>query len=590
MMKWIRKHALLLSLLASLAGLAAAPYLIPANPDSAIFRSGTLGAALILFSVFPLRRALEHINRRTLAVCACLGFLFAAALSLGSELFVYNGLLPGMGSMLRRIAVPAMAAPLFAGLCAQVMQRTHRSEKNARIPFLVYMGVLLLCWLPVLLAYWPGMLNYDVIGEYAQHTSGRYSSIHPLLHSVIMNGVIAAGTAISSPTLGLLLMSLLQMALFAASLAHACVFAQDRGAPRTALALMTALFALHPVFSVMSVSMTKDTLFAAAILSLSLETYALIEQPDAYLTNKLRCALYILLTVCAALMRNNGVFALALMFPSALLSLRGFRRPAAALLGLSVLAAVMTLGGLRLALSPASMPSFQLYSLPAQQLVRAYNSGKLNEADKAEIAAWYTSEEGLKVHPHLADPAKGYLDKKRLEQEGGSFLALWRRCAGVCGKEYAEALLMLNVGSWYPDDLSHSTIYPDVSYNDKGYLQTQEYDMREQGFETTSLLPGVRDTYERICRRNSYQDTPVIAVLFCTATPFWALLLACGVLIARKQTRFLTAACGALGLWLSYLLGPCTLPRYALPLFCLAPVLLIAAYTHHLPRNTEESR
>ena len=99
MMKWIRKHALLLSLLASLAGLAAAPYLIPANPDSAIFRSGTLGAALILFSVFPLRRALEHINCRTLAVCACLGFLFAAALSLGSELFVYNGLLSGMGSM-----------------------------------------------------------------------------------------------------------------------------------------------------------------------------------------------------------------------------------------------------------------------------------------------------------------------------------------------------------------------------------------------------------------------------------------------------------------------------------------------------------
>lgn len=590
MMKWIRKHALLLSLLASLAGLAAAPYLIPANPDSAIFRSGTLGAALILFSVFPLRRALEHINCRTLAVCACLGFLFAAALSLGSELFVYNGLLSGMGSMLRRIAVPAMAAPLFAGLCAQLMQRTHRIEKNARIPFLVYMGVLLLCWLPVLLAYWPGMLNYDVIGEYAQHTSGRYSSIHPLLHSVIMNGVIAAGTAISSPTLGLLLMSLLQMTLFAASLAHACVFAQDRGAPRTALALMTALFALHPVFSVMSVSMTKDTLFAAAILSLSLETYALIEQPDTYLANKLRCALYILLTVCAALMRNNGVFALALMFPAALLSLRGFRRPAAALLGLSVLAAVMTLGGLRLALSPASMPSFQLYSLPAQQLVRAYNSGKLNEADKAEIAAWYTSEEGLKVHPHLADPAKGYLDKKRLEQEGGSFLALWRRCAGVCGKEYAEALLMLNVGSWYPDDLSHSTIYPDVSYNDKGYLQTQEYDMREQGFETTSLLPGVRDAYERICRRNSYQDTPVIAVLFCTATPFWALLLACGVLIARKQTRFLPAACGALGLWLSYLLGPCTLPRYALPLFCLAPALLIAAYTHHLPKNTEESR
>ena len=34
---------------------------------------------------------------------------------------------------------------------------------------------------------------------------------------------------------------------------------------------------------------------------------------------------------------------------------------------------------------------------------------------------------------------------------------------------------------------------------------------------------------------------------------------------------------GALGLFISYLLGPCTLPRYTLPLFCVAPVLLILA-------------
>jgi len=40
----------------------------------------------------------------------------------------------------------------------------------------------------------------------------------------------------------------------------------------------------------------------------------------------------------------------------------------------------------------------------------------------------------------------------------------------------------------------------------------------------------------------------------------------------------IVASLGTLGLWLSYLLGPCTLPRYTLPLFCLAPVLLILSY------------
>ena len=580
MTKWIHKYAHLLSLAAVLAALAAAPYLIPENPDSPVFRSGTLGTLLVFACFFPVKDALTKADRRTLTVSMVLGLLFASALSLGSELFIYDGLLPGMGSMLRRIAVPFMAAPLMGGVCARLMLTPPFSSKRpVRIPFAAYMLVLLLCWLPVLLAYWPGMLNYDFVGEYAQHTSGSYSSIHPLLHSALMNGVIALGSLLHSPTLGLLLMTLLQMALFAASLAHACVFAQRRGAPVWMLALLTALFGLHPVFSVMALSMTKDTLFAAAVLTLSLETAGMIEDSAAYFADKRRIALYVLLTIAAALMRNNGVFALALMLPAAVIAARGYRKRAAALAAAAVCASLAVLGGLHIALTPASLPSFQLYSLPAQQLVRAYNSGKLNDADKAEIAQWYVSEEGLVVHPHLADPAKGYLDKPRLEEEGEQFLSIWKRHAKTCMKEYTEALLMLNVGSWYPDDLSHSTIYPDVSWNDKGYLQTQEYDMREEGFENTSLLPRVKHIFERICRRNDYQEYPLISILFCPATPFWVLLFACALLIARKQTRRLPAALGALGLWLSYLFGPCTLPRYTLPLFCLAPVLLITALT-----------
>ena len=47
-MSLIRKHAALWALLSCFALAAAAPYLIPANPDSAVFRSGTLGMMLEL--------------------------------------------------------------------------------------------------------------------------------------------------------------------------------------------------------------------------------------------------------------------------------------------------------------------------------------------------------------------------------------------------------------------------------------------------------------------------------------------------------------------------------------------------------------
>ena len=96
----------------------------------------------------------------------------------------------------------------------------------------------------------------------------------------------------------------------------------------------------------------------------------------------------------------------------------------------------------------------------------------------------------------------------------------------------------------------------------------------------------VRDLFEQICRRNSYQKYPLVSLLFAVATPFWLILFACAKLISGRRARMLPAALGALGVWLSYLFGPCTLPRYALPLFCLAPALLILSF---LPPYCERS-
>ena len=576
-MSLIRKYAAPLAALAALLMAVAAPYMIPENPDSAVMRSGSLGLILLCAAAFPVRRAYMRANRRTLLVSLGLCWLFALALSVGSELFIYDGLLRGLGSLVRRMAVPVLAAPLLGGLIAAFLSSPPAARGKAlRIPAWGYALAIFLCWLPLLLAYFPGMLNYDFLGEYRQHVDGSYTNLHPLLHSALINGVITLGEMLHSRTFGVLLYSLLQMGLFALALGYSCSFVQKRGAGAWAL-LPAGLYALHPVFSVMSLSLTKDTLFTAAVLSLSLFTWEMIESPEAFFARRSRLALYVLCTVGTALLRSNGVAALVLLLPGAFVAVRGMKKHAVALCAAAAAACLLVNGAFTLALSPQTLPSFQFYSLPAQQLVRAYNSGAMSEEDRAELRSWYTDEEGLKVFPHLADPAKGYLNRERIQSEGEQFMALWKKNLPRHVHEYIEALLMLNVGSWYADDLSHSTIYPDVSWNDKGYLQTQEYDMTAYDIHTTSFLPAVQALFERICRRNAYQEYPVIAQLFAAATPFWAMMLAVAALIARRNTRFLPAALGVLGLWLSYLFGACTLPRYMLPLFALAPALLLAA-------------
>lgn len=584
MSKLIHKYASALSLLSVLAGLVAASYLIPENPDSAVFRSGTLGTVLLFACWYPLSHAFRHASLRTLIAGCGFGLMYALALSLGAELNFYNGLLPGIGSMIRRIAVPFMAAPLLGGLAARVMlmaddpRKEGRLSRTANLPMGAYMAILLILWLPLLIAYFPGMLNYDFNTEYRQFFYGEWDNRHPLLYIVLCYAVFALGRLADQPELAIFAVTLVRMVTFAAALAYSCVFVQRRRAPAWALALMTAGYGLLPVFSVMAVSAAKDTPFAAALLVLSLLSWEALEDPKAFFANRKKPALFLLMTVFTWHMRKNGMAA-CVMLPLLIALMRGCRAKMARLCIASVAASLLLGVGLNLTFKPFDQPSFQLYSLPAQQLVRAYNVGSMTEEEKEELRGWYVDDDwGLRLYPHLADAAKGYLEQSKLKENADSFMDLWKRVGKKNKLVYAEAFLMLNIGSWYPDDLTHTTIYRDTSGLTKGYLQTDEYDFTKYGVKEFNPLPKVKNFYERICRLNEYTKYPIVTVLFCTATPLWVIAFSCAMLIARKKSRFIAPASGVLVLWLSYLFGPCTLARYMLPLFCLAPAMLILAF------------
>lgn len=581
-----KKHSTAFAILVVLAGCLAAPYMIPENPDAAIFRSGVLGALLLAGCFFPVKEALERCSRRELVCGLCWGLLFSFALSLGSELFVYNGLLRGLSSALRRAAIPVLAAPLLGGLCARLMLlRPAPSARTPRIPMPAFALLFLLCWSPMLLAYFPGMLNYDIVVEYDQLRLHQYYAINPMLYSLIELSLLRLGDALHSATFGLFLCTAARMLCLSFALAYSCCFAQKRHISPWALLLITAFFALHPVFSVLSVSTNKDVPFAAALLVLTLLSWELLESPDAFLSDIRRCLTFVVMAIGTASMRKNGVFALLLLLPGLVIALRGRRLRALCLCGGAAIGCALVELTLTLCLSPVPQPAGQLYSLPAQQLVRAYNNGTMSEADKAELEGWYLFSTGLNIYEHIADRAKINLDQDRLSEDGSAFWSLWMRNAPDNLHEYAEAFLLLNMGLWYPDDLSHSTVYAPIVYDPPGYLETDLCAGELPEFETICLLPRVCALVERICKQNAYQKYPVVSILFCTATPLWVLAFAASLLAARRRSATLPALLGMLGVWLSYFLGPCTLPRYVLPLFCLAPIALAVAFSSDMSRK-----
>lgn len=583
----IRRYAILLALLSVLGALAAAPFLLPENPDSTIFRSGTLGLLLIISCAYPLVQAFRQASPRILFCSAFFGLLLGGALSLGAELRFYGGLLPGMGSMLRRLAVPVMITPLLGGLAARIMTiQPGKADRSLHLPMWAYMAILLACWVPLLIAHYPGMLNYDFHTEYRQFLAGEWDARHPMLYIVLCYTIFGAGQAAGQPELAIFAVTLLRMLGFAAALSYSCVFVQRRRVSALVSLALTALYGLLPVFSVMAVSSAKDTPFASAVLVLSLLSWEALEDPQVFFTGKKRMLTFIAMIVLTWHMRKNGV-AVLLMLPLLIAGTKGFRRKMAGICAAGVLLSALLAAGMNAVLRPVDQPSFQTYSLPAQQLVRAYHLGDMTQEEKEKLRSWYVdSDWGLQLLPHLADAAKGSLDPEKLAQNGSAFMDLWARVGRKNMRVYTEAFLMLNIGSWYPDDQTHANIYRPYGL-DKGYLQTDEYDLSEYGIRKYNPLPKVRQLYERICRHNVYSKYPVIAQLFAAATPLWIILFSCCTLIAKGRSRLALAACGVLALWLSYQLGPCTLARYILPLFCLAPAILPAALYAH-PTSEKE--
>ena len=309
----IKKHAALLSALAVAAAAFVAYYFVPTNPDSPLLRSGSLGFLLMLFLFFPVRSAVSSHSLRALLYGAGFAYVLMLAVGVGCELEFYNGLLPGMGALVRRFAAPAILSPALGSLISFVFTFSPPAREDQRaIPFPVFFLSLSVCYGLVLLALYPGVISYDFEHEIAQFTSGAFNAAHPVFHTLLLGSLFALGEALfGSMTAGAALYHAVQLLLLAALYAWALCFVQKRVC-RPAVLLLFAMFALLPFHGVLAVSTAKDPLFAGLCAVLCLLLWEIAEDPASFLASRVRIVRFVLCCLGAILLRHNGVFAYGL--------------------------------------------------------------------------------------------------------------------------------------------------------------------------------------------------------------------------------------------------------------------------------------
>ncbi len=477
----------------------------------------------------------------------------------------------GESDLLRAlITAAALFVPAYA-LLACLLRMGERRKKTAPKgkPFRAGRAFLLIfvCYVPMLAITFPGSFAYDVPFQLEQVFTGVYSTHHPLLHTLLMGGLVKLGHHIGNINLGAALYTIAQMAAMAGFFALTCASVARQSGARAAR-WAAAFFALYPLHMMMAVNATKDVLFSGLfVLTLALAREALLKERPGW---KLTAGI----ALCGAgmlLLRNNALYAMAVWLVLALLMLR---KKALRTVLAAALAVVLCAGAgsaMKAVLNASEGDLCEMLSWPIQQLARARNihGDRLTEEENTAIDELMPGQAWALYDPTISDPVKFEFDTERFLSDPGKYVKVYLSVAKKCPMAYFDALLKHTYSFWYP----YQTYGVSGYYLQMG-ISDQYYDWCDfERISSQSLLPRVLASLSWRFGAQGAMQIPGVGILFNMGLIVWVMLYF--VIRDAYQGRWKAFACALLPvlLWGTFLLGPVMAGRYIYPFVCCLPVM-----------------
>jgi len=523
--------------------------------------------------------------------------VFAAALTValivGRSIFLVNGFWFAFGSApaLLRTGARALVYFVVITLACSALLRLLSNDKYrltdaagapagrfARLllgetgrTFWILWAAILLCWVPCLLAYWPGTFSYDITTVISQGGGNPYNQGQPLLYTLLVKAVYWA-TSSGGLAAGILGVSVTQMigmsALFAA-----VVWRLNRMRVHVALRVISLIwFALYPSIPIFALAEAKDIVFAGVFAHVTLSLVELARDPEAYFAKARNPVVLGVLLVLLGLLRSNGILVLMIASLVVVVQYKTWRVVFKKLL-LAVAGAVIATIAVAQVLFPAlgvrdGMTRLMI-SVPVQQLAFVYAVDRpgMPQKDQDAVNYWILQNIDHNYNPRLADPLVLYTKDIGLDRPSAGLLAAWVRVGLAHPGLYSQAWLSLTLQGWYP-----GTAFPD-QYSRRDYIET--FIPKDTGVERTSKAPAMLAFYQGVAGKAAWQHIPVVSLLFDTAAPLWFMLFGITVAVALRRRRDMIVYLLPLCLFATYLVGPVINGRYMLPLFVCFPLWLI---------------
>ena len=447
-------------------------------------------------------------------------------------------------------------------------------------PFLFSFIVILICYLPYIIAFYPVIINYDAANQIKEvmgiHT--RYmdsvvllnpnvyiTNFNPIIHTFLIGGLFKVGYLLGNVNFGMFLYSIIQVTIVISVFAYSIYYLNKIKVNKLLIFVVLGIYSLVPLFPFYAMTAVKDVIFSSLVFLYIIKMYDIIKYKQT-VKDYILFALLILLVI---LFRNNGIYTIILSLPFLLIFKKEIRIPILIILVFNI--------SMYVGYNKVLLPSFEIantsirevLSVPFQQTARyaKYYGDEISLEDKEIIDKVLGYEDlGERYDPDLSDPVKNKFNKYTTDEELKEYFTVWLKYLFKRPVVYIDATINNIYGYFYPNT-SAWYIYSDLNHK----LPEAGFDYHYNGLSGLRLiLTGYGEAFPYI---------PIIGTIANIGMVVWIHILLVGVLIVNKMKKYIVLLLPSLSFILVCMVGPAnTYFRYILPCVFALPVILCILY------------
>lgn len=334
-------------------------------------------------------------------------------------------------------------------------------------PLLFCMFFMLICWLPYIISFYPGILSPDPSFQIRQYFGipNKYlnysilldpnvtiTNHHPVIHTLLIGTCVKIGQLIGNVNFGIFIYSFLQIMLLSFTLASTINFLRKHNIKDNFLLIMLLVYSLVPVFPMYSMTIVKDVIFTCFIIFYIMYLYDLSKKDN--ITFK-ECVILLFLLILIILFRNNGIHTIVLSFPLLFL-LRKKKKYIIKLLMIFV--CIITC---YFTYSKVLLPYFRItpssvresLSIPFQQTARFVKEHSEDvTSEERDIIDKILEYDSLKERYDydLSDPVKNKYNKYATTDDLKEYFKVWAKQFLKHPVTYVESTISNTYGYFYP--------------------------------------------------------------------------------------------------------------------------------------------